>query len=322
MNARPFRLPLVFSRCRSGRVVAGIALAGFVACAVACTGEGESKPGAEPGVARPEGAEANAEATPDAGPRLPDAADLLAAHVEAAGGADKIPKHVEVKSTLSVVEQRLSETSTLWWDEGRFYVEAHMDGVGETRAGFDGDVAWSDDPIYRLRELSGRERAQQIRMADLFLVAHWRDYFRSAETVEEATRDGKRYYEVKLIAEPGDEIHLSLDAKSKLLARLRFDLVTPAGPMKLDTVVSDYRPVNGYLVPHKQVSSAPLLTMEQTYTEVRVGQRTDAKRFAPPGDLTVVAADPRAESTQGSKSASGAAGSKTPPPPPVARPSE
>ncbi|TPV92519.1 MAG: hypothetical protein B7733_25490 [Myxococcales bacterium FL481] len=227
-------------------------------------------------------------------PQLPQAEALLAAHVQAAGGADKIPRQVEAKSALQVVEQKLSEEATLWWDDGKFYLEARVEGVGETKAGYDGRVAWSEDPIYRLRELSGRERAQQIRSADLFFVAHWRDYFRSATTVEEREQDDRRYYDVELHAGPGDHAVLSFDAETKLLARVRFDLVTPAGTMNFDTRLSDYRPVAGYLVPHRQVSHTPLLKMEQTYTSITVGKRTDPNNYAPPSDLEVVNVDPTA----------------------------
>ncbi|MEE9382347.1 MAG: hypothetical protein V3V08_02920 [Nannocystaceae bacterium] len=223
---------------------------------------------------------------------LPVAKDLLAAHIEAAGGAEDTPRQLKIEGQISVPDQRLRETFTMWWRGGQFYLEASAEGIGETRAGYNGEVFWSEDPIYRLRELEGQEREQQIRASSLFLVAYWEQHFETAHTIAERTESGITVYDVKLVSASGDATTMTFDAGSKLLTRIRHDLVTPAGTIPFDTTFSDYRSVGGYKLAYRQDTKTPLVTMEQSYSRVLLDATVDSAKFEMPGGLDVVPAKP------------------------------
>lgn len=226
---------------------------------------------------------------------LPEAAQLLAAHVEAAGGEKAIEaiSSIYTEATLEVEAQSLKGKVKSWWKGGRFYIEESVEGVGRTRAGYDGEHYWSDDPVSQLRWLRGAEAEQYAWASSMFLPAHWKKHFTSAKTTAARKLDGATYYDVELRTAGGERLLMSFDKQSKLMREQKFEQISAMGKIPITVRLSDYRPVHGYKFPHRQELETPILSGVQVYEAFKVNQEIDESLFSMPTQHEVVPADPK-----------------------------
>lgn len=236
-------------------------------------------------------AEAKAETKEAPAANLPDAAELLAKSVEAAGGTAAFAKikSFTYEGHLVVVGQKLEARSSVWWKEGDFYTEQDMIGVGQMRAGKKGEVIWSEDPINGLRQLSGTEAEQVTWLSTLMLAADWKRFFSKAETTKEVSEDGKKLYIVKLTADSGADVELKLDAETGLQHGLSLTNVTPMGEIPTSVTMSDYREVDGIKLPFKHTQKMPLASAILEVSEFKLNPEVSDARFQMPrADADVV----------------------------------
>ena len=269
------------------RVLIAVLLLG--ACDAPKTSEGPAA-GADAAPSKASGAppavaDGGADAQSDnAGAALPKAEDLLEKAVAAQGGREKIDAldSFYLEGELLVSAQKIKGAMKLWWQAGDFYIEQTMVGIGTVRAGKQGDVIWSEDPINGLRRLTGGEAEQQAWASTLSLPAHWKRYFESAATTGQREIGGKKVYDVMLTSKSGATVTLSLDAESGLQVAQSFKQTTPMGQMPMSTEFKDYRDVEGLKLPYLQVTDAMLATATQTLTKIELGAKVDPTKFAMP----------------------------------------
>ena len=278
----PRLLHSLTSACLASTLALGLALG--------CTSQDSSQPEAN----APGSAAGGAQAEP-AEP-LPDGVELLAAHVEAAGGADAIAKFesVHTEGVVDTGQQRLSGTMQMWWKKGgKFYLEQDVEGVGQSRAGYDGETIWIDDPITGLRVLEGEEAASYIQTSMMFPAHDWRLHFDEARTIGKATVDGGEVWEVELVSSKGPNVVVGLDASTKLLRTMRTTQITPMGPLPIEATSDDYETHEGYKFSMtKRSSIKSLLELEEKVTKFEVNVPIDDAMFAYPSEREQVPADP------------------------------
>ncbi|HET6582181.1 MAG TPA: hypothetical protein VFG69_02015 [Nannocystaceae bacterium] len=222
---------------------------------------------------------------------LPDAAALLDKAVEAVGGKAKLASitSYHLKGKLSVSAQKITGDLELWWKDGDFYTEQSIVGIGQIRAGKQGERIWSEDPINGRRELKGLEAEQHTWASSLLLAADWKRYFDKAETIGKREKDGATLYDVKLVSSSGAEVELSFDADSGLQVAQKFQQDTPLGKMPVSVEMQDYRDVEGLKLPFKQTTDASLAKATQEITSIEFNVPVDETKFAmPTGGAPVV----------------------------------
>ncbi|NVB37827.1 hypothetical protein G6O69_08275 [Pseudenhygromyxa sp. WMMC2535] len=249
--------------------------------------------------------EASPGAAEDAGeapaaPALPAGEALLAECVAASGGEQAIARFesVHAKGKIDTGKQKLRGESELWWRKGgEFYVEQEIEGVGKSRAGYDGEVMWTEDPITGLRRLEGEEAASYLQSAMMFPAHQWREHFSAAVTKGKKTlEDGGEIWEVELQSADGPELTLGLDVETKLIRTMKTDQVTSMGTMPVEITVEDYGEVEGYkFAMTKRSSITGLLELEEKTTEFAANVELDPGIFAFPATRELVPADPSAQ---------------------------
>lgn len=266
----------------------------FVLPSLACSAKDSGTP--EPGAPEPA---AKTEAAADPAPReqLPDGGELLAAHVAAAGGADKIAtfETVHAVGTVSSPQQKLSGTMQLWWQKGdKFYLEQEIEGVGKSRVGYDGKIIWLDDPITGLRILEGEEAQSYIQSGMMFPGHQWREQFSAANTLgKHELDDGSEAWEVELVSANGPSLILGLDTETKLIRYTKTTQVTLMGELPIEAHAEDYRDVNGYKFAMRKHSSVKsLLELDEEITDIEVNVPVDPSMFTFPAKRELVPSDP------------------------------
>jgi len=265
-----------------------------LACASACTKDKASAP-ANDRSAAPDTASPSARAPK---PELPDAAELLAAHVDAAGGADKVAAFdsLHAKGTVAAPGQKLHGTMEMWWQKGgKFYLEQTIEGVGRSRVGYDGHTIWVDDPITGLRILQGKEAASYIQTSLMFLGLDWAEHFSAAKTLGKRETDaGEEVWEVELESKRGVDMTLGLDTETKLIRYIKTTQITPMGPMPIEAHSEDYQDLDGYRFSMKKRSSIKgLIELQETIETLEANVEVDERLFLFPATREQVAADPR-----------------------------
>jgi outer membrane lipoprotein-sorting protein len=228
---------------------------------------------------------------------LPDAAELLDAHTKAAGGVDKIASFETIHATakLDSGNQKLSATMELWWKKGgSFYLEQFIEGVGQSRVGYDGTTIWLDDPFTGLRILEGEEAQSYIQTSLMFLSHDWREQFTDAKTIGKKSIDGGgEAWEVELVSKNGPNEIVGLDVDTKLIRYIKSTQVTPMGKMPVESFAEDYQDIAGYKFAMKKRSSIKsLLELQEVITTFDVNVPIDESKFAFPSKREQVAADP------------------------------
>ena len=274
-------------RRRSGAGLIGpigpIGLIGLVSLSLvfACGGgEGEAAKAGSDAPAAP----APGEPAAPSPPALPDAAELLAGAVAAAGGAEAIAAVTSyyAEAQMSAPKLGLSGVGKTWWKGGDFYTESDMPGVGLSRQGGQGDEIWGDDPILGPRTIRGIE-AEQVRWsAEPWLVAAWRRHFDRAETTAVVEQGGRKLAEITLTSKSGDTMVLRIDLETKEPASQSFTQVNPLGSMPVTVHFKDYREVNGVRVPFVSEIDATLTQLTSTTTKFEIGVEVDPSRFVSP----------------------------------------
>ena len=228
---------------------------------------------------------------------LPAAEDLIEAHVEAIGGRAAISnfKTLYFESSVDTGAQNIRASAKTWWKQGHFYGEQDIPGFGTARSGYDGATVWVDDPINQLRKLEGQEAEQIIREGAIFLVADWKEHFKTAETIDERELEGGQLFDVELKSESGDQVVMSFSGTSKLLSQMAFKQITPTGTVPVTAVFEDYREVEGVKFAHRSKLEIALGTVTQTYDKIEVNSEVDESKFAFPGSAGAVPAKPEGE---------------------------
>jgi hypothetical protein len=258
------------------------------AALLACSSQDATAP-------KPDPAKVNDSADPKGGSneapgeQLPDG-------VEAAGGADKIEQFetIHAAGTIDTGEQKLRGTMQMWWQKGgKFYLEQDVEGVGKSRAGYDGTNIWIDDPITGLRILDGEEAQSYLQSSLMFPGHGWKQYFSAAKTLGKQSNDGVEVWEVELVSDAGPNVVVGLDTQTKLIRYMKTTQVTPMGPLPIEAYAEDYQAVDGYLFSMKKRSSIKaLIELKEEITTFEVNVEVDETSFVFPSERELVPADP------------------------------
>ncbi|MCB9566660.1 MAG: hypothetical protein H6710_05505 [Myxococcales bacterium] len=217
-------------------------------------------------------------------PGEPSAEELLADAVVALGGADKISAigSYYIESKMDVQGLGLTGVAHTWWQDGDFYSETEMPGVGLMRLGGKAGKVWSDDPINGFRFISGIEAEQAAWSTSRCLALDWKRYFNAVEVTEIAEKEGKRLAELTFTSPSADKVVLRLDMETKMPVSQSFKQANPLGAMPVTVTFDDFREVAGTKVAFKQFVDASLTKMTSVTDKFEANVEIPADRFAIP----------------------------------------
>jgi len=195
---------------------------------------------------------------------VPSADQILDRYVEAIGGRAAWQKVTSRHSTGTIEAPALNMSGTIEIFEkapNRVLAVIVMAGAS-FRQGFDGTVAWSDDPQNGLREQTGPELAETRRDADFYHPLDLRQLY-SKFTVRGVEKVGEReaYAIGATPSEGGEPERVYFDRDTGLLLRLVSHRHRPEGSEEVQQDFEDYREVDGiklaFLV-HQSSGGTPL----------------------------------------------------------------
>jgi CubicO group peptidase (beta-lactamase class C family) len=226
----------------------------------------------------------------------PTAADVVAAYLEAIGGAEA---NAALQTRRSVGTVTLASVGVPWWlttiqkAPDRSLSRVEVPGYGVVAEGCDGTVAWKSEPGQGVRELAGAELDAKLRDARFdglteLLTGGRVSYARQDEL------DGRAVHvlDVTWPDSPwaGADYEVALDAETHRIRRLEILPAGGAGGIRTTLDMSDYRAVDGVQIPFEiVVSMGPTPVMAIQLDSVTHGVEVDDALFAmPKTDLAAI----------------------------------
>ncbi len=217
-----------------------------------------------------------------------DAAAILDRHVEVTGGAEAYAavKNRVSHGTLDLGAQGIIASVAIYLARPHnMYTLTEIPSLGEIEQGSDGEVVWELNPMSGPKLQEGALRAAMLRGANLDNQVTWRESYSSAELAGTGEADGEPCDQVVLTPVEGNPETRCYDQATGLLVRTEMKLETPAGEISMTVFTSDYKSVDGVLLPfHSRIL---VMGQERTMTVESIEHNVEIEgdRFAIPEDI-------------------------------------
>lgn len=199
--------------------------------------------------------------------------ELLAAHFEAQGGADKLQAVESAKFTGNMAMGPGMEVpfTMVFSRPEKMRLEFTMQGMTAVQA-YDGDIAWSIMPFMGKTdpEVMADDQAKTIKEQADFdgPLMNWQDKGHQVELMGLEETDGTEAYKLKVALANGDVRYHFLDAEYYITIKQEGKTVMQGNEMEFETILSDYKEVEGLMFPHsiesrpKGAPSGQVITIE------------------------------------------------------------
>jgi len=201
------------------------------------------------------------------GEDLPSGREVVDRYVEAIGGEKAIRAVAgqHVTAVFQVPAQGISADMDLYSaPPNKMLIKIEIPAMGSVSTGFDGEVAWSINPMTGPMVLEGRELDQTRQQADYLALLHPDHLIASLETAEKVDFQGQTCYKVKVVTTWEEEYFEYFDVESGLMVGVERTQSSSMGDIPITSIVSDYKEFDGLLVPTKNVQQ--MMGMEQIIT--------------------------------------------------------
>ena len=159
-----------------------------------------------------------------------------------------------------------------------------IEGFGVVQQGFNGTVAWENEPQNGLREKSGAELADAKRNADFYGPVRLKELYPKMELKgKEKVGAGEAYV---IIATPpsGAPETIYFDTQSGLVVRQDSTRETAQGKMNIQAFLEDYRVVDGVKLPFVVKQNSDAISFVIKLTEIKHNVAVEDAKFNKPAN--------------------------------------
>ena len=178
---------------------------------------------------------------------------VLNRHFEASG-QDRFSKVSTVRSTGKALQMGMElQFIQIQKRPDKMYLEIDIQGMKMIQA-YDGERGWAVEPWVTPdpRELAGPELRNVGQMASIDSdLVNWREKGHQLEFMGKESFDGKDIFRLKLIKSEGETYQFFIDSESYLVVRMVTQTNYEGNVVEGETILSDYRNVDGIRVPFK-----------------------------------------------------------------------
>jgi len=222
--------------------------------------------------------------------------DVIARHVAARGGMEKIKAIQSVDMKVKANQQGLEFPGRLEWKRpDKLRIEMTIQGKTMVQ-GYDGKTAWTIMPFLGspdAQAMSADDAKDVIEQADM--DGPMIDYKAKGNTVELLGRedvDGAPADKLKVTMKNGDVTYLYVDAETGLTVKETSKHKQQGSEIEVDSYLTNYKPVNGVLFPFAIENKVQGKSMGQfTIEEVKPNVAIDDQAFVMPAPAPKPAAE-------------------------------
>jgi len=228
-------------------------------------------------------------------PKAPTADQLFEHQVALAGGADALQAVQNRKMTGQM--ERTAEGVTLQmvtWQAApdRMYQAAVLPGLGEFVEAYDGQTAWSLNPITGPAVKQGAELAEVVRLADLYAPLHHAAHYPQRTLVGEVEHAGEPCWQVDAVTNDGLPRTFYFAQDDGYLKGMAFDFVTEMGVLPAVTSFLAYERFDGQPIATRTLAKVDTMEVILTTSDVQHNvPADDLPDFAPPAAVKALQAE-------------------------------
>ncbi|HYV06489.1 MAG TPA: hypothetical protein VFB82_17975 [Blastocatellia bacterium] len=216
---------------------------------------------------------------------MPTVDQILDKYVAALGGKAAIEKITSTasKGTFDIAAFGATGSAEVWEKApNKTALKLDIPGFGIVQEGFNGTVAWSQDPQSGLREKSGAELAATKLDADFYKPIRLKQLYPKIVFKSKGKVGDNDAYLLEATPAEGAAETWYFDAASGLLTRMDLERESPQGKTAVQVFSEDYKAVDGVKVAHtiRQVTSA--FTIIIKLEEVKHNVPVDDAKFNKP----------------------------------------
>ena len=231
---------------------------------------------------------AGARAQAPAAAALPTIDDIIAKNLHATGGAAKWQSMTSVKMTGKMTAQGTEMPLTVYAMRPNFNRQEITMPAGKAIQAFDGTTAWVVNPMLGIETPQAvpgpaAELAKNSADFDGALI-NYKAKGNDIELVGKEQLEGKDVYHLKVTTKGGPVQHYLLDAESGIELQMSAEVELGNGQKQtLTTAMSNYKQVDGIMIPHTVTQTAGGRTLLQwTITTVEFNAVPDDSIFRLP----------------------------------------
>ena len=180
--------------------------------------------------------------------KLPSAEALLQKMVKAMGGEAALRKNKfqKLTGTFELPSQGVSAPMVVYTAAPNLNTaRITVAGFGEFASGYDGEIAWRDNPQSGPTVLDGIQEEQAIQQADYYATLNYQKTFETIEVVGRKEFGENDCYELKLTTKSGSEQALFINAETYRIAGNIRMVSTALGDLEAITTIEEYKEFDG-----------------------------------------------------------------------------
>ena len=186
-----------------------------------------------------------------------EAAQIIERYLEVCGGREASAK---LKNRITELDVELEgqgmkfSLKAYHARPNKAFVRGEIAGLGPIEEGSNGTNCWSENAMTGLVVHKDEELADKLLSSSFDSVADWRELFKTAIYKGEVEIDDATCQKIVMTPAVGSEQTWFFDKKSGLLVQQEGTVKEMGSELDTVTKVSDYREVDGVLMPFKQVT--------------------------------------------------------------------
>jgi zinc protease len=220
---------------------------------------------------------------------LPKAETVLDQYVEATGGkaAYEKLKNRTASGTIEIVGAGVKGTLKLTQAApNRMVVVTDLGAAaGQTTQGTDGKSVWMLSPLVGDRIVEGEEKEEFLRQATFHDDLRWKELYDKAECTGIEQVDGKPAYKIVMTPKSGKPTTKYYDKASHLMIKEEKTSKSPMGEITVEVYPSDYKKVDGVLIPFTATQKLLGQAIELKMQEIKHNVDLPADAFKRPASL-------------------------------------
>jgi outer membrane lipoprotein-sorting protein len=216
---------------------------------------------------------------------LPSVDQILDKFVQAIGGKaaiEKVTSRVS-KGTFEIPAMGAGGPIELYAKApNKNLVIINIPGFGIVQQGYNGTVAWAQEPTSGLRELSGPELASAKREAEFYADIKFKELYPKMVVKGKDKVADKDVYVIEATPTEGSPAKLYFDAQSGLMVRTDREAETPQGKMPIEIYLENYKDVEGLKLPFTIRQITPAISFTIKIDDVKHNVPVEDAKFNKP----------------------------------------
>ena len=215
----------------------------------------------------------------------PTVDQILDKYVQALGGKAAMEKITTTasKGTFDIAAFGASGSAEIWEKApNKTALKLDIPGFGIVQEGFNGTVAWAQDPQSGMREKSGAELAATKLDADFYKPIKLKQLYPKITMKGKGKVGDNDAYMLEATPAEGAAETWYFDATTGLLSRMDLERDTPQGKMSIQVFQEDYKAVDGVKIAHTMRQITPAFTIIIKLEEVKHNVPVDDAKFNKP----------------------------------------